>query len=282
MKKKILDILILLSAVLLSAGCTRERELPEGGSEGMVDCVVAFGSPKGAEITVGTKAQLGLARESNVFNIYLLIFDSDGKKIYGHYFDGTNLGADSEANYWTVTNMSSDTDPATNGTLHIRTSKKSDCTIVAVANMNPNDLDVSAGLLSSIQSYGELEGLVASQVRSEIAANSGFFLMTGEAENVSIQGDTSDLDDISHKSLLLKRLYSKVTVNVRIKKGAPIRDFIPYTWQVVNVPSCAYVLERTEPYEDAADTEAEFFSTEELNFESEKLTTQANDFYADG
>ena len=282
MKKKILDILILLSAVLLSAGCTRERELPEGGSEGMVDCVIAFGSPKGAEITVGTKAQLGLARESNVFNIYLLIFDDSGKKVYGHYFDGTNLGADSEPNYWTVTNMSSDTDHATKGTLHFRTSKKGGCTMVAVANMNPNDLDVSAGLLSSIQSYGELEGLVASQVRSEIAANSGFFLMTGEAENVSIQGDTSDLDDISHKSLLLKRLYSKVTVNVRIKKGAPIRDFIPYTWQVVNVPSCAYVLERTEPYEDAADTEAEFFSTEELNFESEKLTTQANDFYADG
>ena len=286
MKKTILYILILLSAVLLSAGCTRERELPEGGSEGMVDCVIAFGSPKGAEINVGTKAQLGLARESNVFNIYLLIFDNTGKKVYGHYFDGTNLGADSEPNsepnYWTVTNMSSDTDAATNGTLHIKTSKKSGCTMVAVANMNPNDLDVSAGLLSSIQSYGELEGLVASQVRSEIAANSGFFLMTGEAGNVNIQGNTSDPDDISHKSLLLRRLYSKVTVNVRINKGAPIRDFIPYTWQVVNVPSCAYVLERTEPYEDAADTEAEFFSTEELNFENEKLTTQANDFYADG
>ena len=283
MKKNILCIVFFLSAALLTGSCVREQLNPlPGESEGMVDCTIAFGSPKGAEITVGTKAQLGLARESNVFNIYLLIFDSAGKKVYGHYFDGTNLGADSESNYWTVTNMSSDSDPATNGTLHIRTSKKSACTLVAVANMNPNDLDVSAGLLSSIQSINELEDLVATQVRSEIAANSGFFLMTGEAANVSIQGDTSDPDDISHKSLLLRRLYSKVTVNVRIKKGAPIRDFIPYSWQIVNVPSCSYLLERTTPYDDAADTEAEFFSTEELNFESERLTTEANDFYADG
>ena len=283
MKKTILYIVLLLSAALLAGSCVREQFDPlAGDSEGEVDCVIAFGSPKGAEITVGTKAQLGLARESNVFNIYLLIFDSSGKKVYGHYFDGSNLGASSESNYWTVTNMSSDSDPATNGTLHIRTSKKSGCSIVAVANMNPNDLDVSAGLLSSIQTYAELEDLVATQVRSEIAANSGFFLMTGQTDGVNIQGDASDPNDISHKSLVLKRLYSKVTVNVRIAKDAPIRDFNPYTWQVVNVPSCAYVLERTAPYEDAADTDAEFFSTEELNFENETLTTAAGDFYADG
>lgn len=283
MKKKLLNIALLLTA-LLTAGCRHEILPPEHGEEGgMTDCVIAFGSPKGASIDVTTKGALGLARESNVFNIYLMIFEgnsSSSKKLYGHYFDGENLGASSESNYWTVTNMSSDSDAATHGTIHLKTSKRTGCTIVAVANMNPNDLDVSSGLLSTVQTYGDLQDIVATQVRSEIAANSGFFLMTGQVDGVNIQGDTSDDDDISHKSLTLKRLYAKVTVNVRIAKDAPIRAFIPYKWKVVNVPTCSYLLERAG--EDAADTEEEFFSTDELGFETETVTSDAYDFYSDG
>ena len=286
MKRLLLSIPVLIIAACLAGSCV--REMPDGGSadtEGMVDCVISFGSPRGAELEVGTKAELGIVRESNVFNIYLLVFDGNSpssKKVYGHYFDGNNLGTTGESNYWTVTNMSADTDPATYGTIHFRTSKKAGCSIVAVANMNPNDLDVSAGLLSGIQTYGDLQNIVATQVRSEIAANSGFFLMTGEAHGVNIQGNSEDTNDISKKSLLLKRLYAKVKFNVRITKDAPIRAFVPDRWQVVNIPTCSYLLERTAPYTDAADTEAEFFSTDALGFETETVTTAANDYYADG
>lgn len=297
MRKRLFELLFLLCAVLIAGSCVREEfQNPGSGSDGdLVDCVISFGSPKGATIDVGTKAELGIVRESNVFNIYLLIFEgniSSSKKIYGHYFDGDNLNATSESNYWTVTNMSTKDSPATNGTLHIKTASKAGCTIVAVANMNPNDLDVSAGLLSTIQTFGELQNVVATQVRSEIAANSGFFLMTGQIDGVNIQGDSEDANDISKKSLTLKRLYAKVTFNVRVarnpdqsssnpnKNKSLLRDFVPFTWQVVNVPTCSYLLPRAV---DAADTPAEMFSTEELGFETETLTpNKTTDFYNDG
>ena len=283
----------LLLALSLSGGCTKEMfNRPGSDEDGEVAVDIHFGSPAGATIDVSTKSALGLVRESNVFNLYLMIFDDAGKKVYGHYFDGSNLRASSESNWWEVTNMVSDSDDPTHGTLHIKTAKKAGCTIVAVANMNPNDLDVSAGLLSTIQTYSALQGVVATQVRSEIAANSGFFLMTGEVSGVNIQGDTSNANDISKKTLRLRRLYSKITFNVRVVQTNydpadpstknPIRDFVPYDWKVVNVPSCAYLLERTSPNDDAADTAEEFFSTEALGFEKESVTTAENDFYHDG
>ena len=303
MKRSIFSILLILSTILTAGSCVKESlRAPRSNSEGVVDLVLTFGSPKGPAVEVGTKGGLGIVRESNVFNLYLMIFEGNAagsKKIYGHYFDGSNLNASTEANWWTVDNMSDENDPATNGTLHIKAAKKSGCTVVAVANMNPNDLDVSAGLLSTIQTFGDLQGVVATQVRSEIAANSGFFLMTGQVDGVNIQGDDTDPNDLSYtgvgrKNILLKRLYAKVTFNVRVAKNpdpeknySEIRSFTPYKWQVVNVPSCAYLLERTTPgdpptYDDAANSAGAVFTTEENDFEIEALTPDANDFYNDG
>lgn len=286
MKHFLLHISLLLAALFLSQGCVRElmdRQDPD--AEGMVDIAINFGSSACASVDVSTKSALGIVRESNVFNMYLLIFDSStGKKIYGHYFDGTNLGTSSKSNWWEVTNMTSDSDEPTHGTLHINTAKRASCTIVAVANMNPNDLDVSAGKLSTIKSYSELQSVVATQVRSEIAANTGFFLMTGQVDGVRIMGDTN-ANDITQKTytLSLQRIYAKVTFNVRIAKNAPIRSFTPYKWQVVNVPSCSYLLEKTSPNVDAATSDSQFFSTDALGFEKETLTDDDdNDFYADG
>ena len=288
MKKWLLYIVLFL---FVFAGCVHEpSEKPSAAGE--VDCVLSFGSPQGMSVDVTTRGELGIVRESNVFNIYLMIFEGNSassKKIYGHYFDSGNLNATSESNYWTVTNMSAANDPATNGTIHFRTSAKTGCTLVAVANMNPNDLDVSAGLLSTIQTFGDLQGVVATQVRSEIAANSGFFLMTGQIDGVDIVADNEHPDDPVSISpgLSLSRLYAKVTFNVRVaknpdpsKSASLVRSFVPYKWKVVNVPTCAYLLERDG--DDAADTPEELFETEELGFETETLTSDANDFYSDG
>lgn len=284
MKQTLLHIFLFLTAALLIFGCVPDIFVnPSSNEREEIDCTISFGSPQGANVTVSTKNELGVVRESNVFNLYLLIFDgnnNDSKKLYGHYFTGDNLGATSLSNYWTVGNMTSSSDPVTNGILHIKTSKASGCTIVAVANMNPNDLDVSSGLLSTIKTYKELKELIATQIRSEVTANSGYFMMTGQVHGVNIQGNAEDANDISHKSLSLERLYAKVSFNVRIAEGAPIRSFTPDKWQIINVPTCSYLLPNVS---DAASTSDQFFSTNAQAFEIETLTANpTTDTYADG
>lgn len=296
MKRYILyRIFLIIASAVLFQGCVRENENYSYQGEGeMIDLVIPFGAPQGTGVTVSTKAHLSLVDESHVFNMYLLIFGSDGKKIYGHYFDGSNLGTSTENNWWTVNNLTSSDNPettTTTGTLHIRTSKKGGCTVVAVANMNPDDLDVSPGILSTIKTYGELNNVVATQVRSEIAANSGYFLMTGQLSGVDILGNTSDPNDISQNTLHLKRLYAKVSFKVQIGTAgaaAGIRKFVPDKWYVVNVPTCSYLMERTAtPYVDAATDASQFFSTPELGFETEELAKDPENpsnfvFYHDG
>ena len=119
-------IVLLIATLLLSQGCVRDLfERTGSDEEGMVDVAISFGSSTGASVDVSTKNALGIVRESSVFNMYLLIFDSStGTKIYGQYFDGSNLGANSMSNWWEVTNMTSDSDDPTHGTLHINTAKK--------------------------------------------------------------------------------------------------------------------------------------------------------------
>lgn len=283
MKRLFSHISFFLIIALLTFGCVPDIFVNpfESSQEGdLIDYTICFGTPQGENVTISTKGDLGIVRESSVFNLYLLIFDSGGKKVYGHYFNGDNLNASAQANWWTVSNLTSSAG-ATTGTLHIKTSKQTGCTIVAVANLNPNDLDVSSGSLSTITTYSELQGIVATQIRSEVTANSGYFMMTGQVEGVNIQGDTEDENDISQKSLSLKRIYAKVSFNVRIAEGAPIRSFSPDKWQVINVPTCSYLLERTLPVaDDAADSPGEFFPTDSTGFEKETLSSVANDYYA--
>ena len=72
----------LLLALSLSGGCTKEMfNRPGSDEDGEVALDIHFGSPAGATIDVSTKSALGLVRESNVFNLYLMIFDDAGKKV---------------------------------------------------------------------------------------------------------------------------------------------------------------------------------------------------------
>lgn len=280
MKKVSIYISLFITSVLLACGCIQDIFYTPSVKEGKeVDCTISFGSPAGPDVTVSTKGALGVMRESNVFNLYLLIFEGAtdaSKKYYGHYFTGENLGANSLSNWWEVTNMTKDNDNyVTHGTLHFKTTAHDGCTVVAIANLNPNDLDVSAGLLSTVKTYGDLKNIIATQIRSEVAANSGYFMMTAVTDGVNIGGSN---DNMASKELVLQRLYAKVTFNVRIAKNAPIRSFNADKWQIVNVPTCCNLLPQAS---DAADTAEEFFTTELTPFDEEALDG-SGDKFADG
>ena len=285
--RKWLHILAALLSLCFFPSCLQEVEEEAAFRENEpVDLTLHFGPVDAMDITVDTRSTLGLEQESRVNNLYIFIFDAGGKKLYGHFFDGSNYSADSEGNWWEVSNLSvAGGVSQTSGTIHLKTVTKHDCTIVGIANINVNMLDLSPGQLSTVQSLSRLESLKVGLNHLDIE-NSGYFLMTGRMDDVDIvKDDAAAVQQISG-SLLLRRLESKIQFNVQVAPGAPITMFSPSKWQVVNLPRTAYLMERgsyagyldgTEVPEDAGTQMSEFSDSGEKNFESQKVTS---DYYS--
>ena len=90
---------ILLSVVLLTVGCTRDAvqdsdRVPEGSP---VEMVLRFGAPEGDRVTISRQTMPELSDEAKVWNLYLFLFDEEGDKIYGRYFDGAEALASEAA-----------------------------------------------------------------------------------------------------------------------------------------------------------------------------------------
>ena len=107
--RKILYILVLAAAAM---SCVREK-LPSGDgwtSDQTTDVFLRFGENGFDEIEINTKATLGVVPESRVLNIFMYIFNSEGDRVFSHYFDNRYL-VESEAemeapdgNCWWVDN----------------------------------------------------------------------------------------------------------------------------------------------------------------------------------
>lgn len=282
MKRSLLHIVLVLMTLL---SCIREEQ-PTLCQEGLpVDVELRFGPVDAIRMDVETKTTLGIVQESGVYNLYIFIFDAGGKKLYGHFFDGGNFGADSEGNWWEVSNMSTAGGTETHGTIHLKTATKMDCTIVGIANINVEMLDISPAHLSTIQSLSKLEELKVESNNLDIE-NTGFFLMTGRMDDVDIVRDESaEIQQISDV-LNLRRLESKIQFNVQVAPGSPISMFTPSKWEVVNMPRSAFLLEhggyadRNDPdlLQDAAVTlPSDFSRSGEKGFETRTVTA---DYYS--
>lgn len=286
MTKKLAYLLLFWSLLLFS--CMRaEVEEGKGIADGSpVEFDLQFGG-SGLQDVLVTKSTLGEEAESAIYNMYAFIFDADGNKFYGKFFDGDNLGEDKQgilSDWWVIRNQSSSVSQTT-GTLHIRSLAKGEgCKIVIIANIDAEMLNVSAERLKTVSSWDDLLDLKAT-LNQVIVSRSGHFPMTGVLENVSItrKPDTDQPQSIiSPSTVSLQRLDAKIIFNVRVAGGASISSFSPITWNVVNVPKICYLLERGHyatagPFVDAAQTSSDYFDTKVANFESETVT---NDYYA--
>ena len=253
------------------------------GEEGLpVDVELHFGPRDVLPVTISTRSTLGIAQESRVNNMYIFIFDANGKKIYGHFFNASNYGnAGSDTDWWEVTNISSESDGETRGTLHIKTVTRNGCTIVGVANINVDMLDVSMGQLTTIQKLVDLEAMKVSMNQTDIES-SGFFLMSGRIDGVDITRDPDAETQQIEGTLVYRRLNAKVQFNVQAKPGSPIASFVLTKWELVNDPTTSYLLEHGayqsgDTPVDAAMEASDFIRSGEHNYESETVT---NDYYS--
>ena len=304
---------ILYCLLALCLSCVKENEgmesvpglcLKDGDP---VDLVLDFGAPQGTVFDIDTKTDMGMEAESKVWNLYIFLFDCDGNKFYGNYFDVSSKDNTTLADYWTVNNYNGDDIDKTSGTIHFHTVYKADdestpskdeskITVVGITNIDSSILNVSPEQLGNVNTYSQLYALAAT-LNQPIVERTGYFPMSGKLDNVNMQaaGGTMRLGGANAK-LILQRMDAKIVFKIKVATGqegvCEIKSFTPDRWEVCNLPNKSYILEHgaysssRDAYLDnggydsavhsgisdkASDAENDFFNTSPANYHAQTV-----------
>ncbi len=311
---------IFYCVMALCLSCVKEPENMEPGLEPSlqdgepVDLVLDFGAPNGTIFVMDTKSDMGMEAESKIWNFYIFLFDCDGNKFYGHYFDVASLDNETLSDYWTVHNFSKDIEnDKTYGTVHLHTVYKSDdegtpskdeskITIVGITNIDSSILNVSPEQLGNVNTYSSLYNLAAT-LNQPIVERTGYFPMSGQLENVQMRssGGVMKVGDNNAK-LILQRMDAKVVFKIKVADGtqSEIKSFTPDRWEVYNLPNKSYILEHgaysasRDSYlasgrynssvhagisDYASSPSEDFFNTDPANYHSETIPDAENTYH---
>lgn len=271
---------ILLGVWIAFSACT-EDDLLENGSVGdkEVWATLSFGHQNFEEIDISTRATLNDVAESSVQNLFVYVFDSNGNRLFSRFYDAddrvTTLPT-TPNNRWTVTNRTSTNNQQTQGKVMVKSPTLTGGSIYVLANLNADQLNISADQLNTVDNLAELQALTVT-LNQEITSRTGYFLMQGNAKGITIS-ETGDITkDGASVTIPLVRLDAKVTVNVRVgtaAAGQEMKDFLPESWQVMRLPKGTKVVE--------SDTDAGtlgYFDSPELTFESDQNGVKSFSFY---
>lgn len=274
--------LFLLGMLWALVACT-DKEWPNTGTVGNEEvwATLAFGHQNFDKIDIKTRATLNEAAESRIENLYVYVFDSEGNRVYSHFYDYTNRQETlpvQAGNYWTVTNRTSNsTGTTTQGKVMIKSPTMQGGSIYVIANLNADQLHISADQLSTINSLADLRALTV-VLNQEITSRTGYFLMEGSVGDVNIGTDGKITQNGSAVKVQLVRLDAKVTVKVKVgdakESGQEMKDFIPQSWQVMRLPKATKLL----PSNSDAD-EFGYFDSPEVYFESDWNGEKSFSFY---
>lgn len=236
--KNIFKLLSVIAFAILTS-CIEESGPDEKGmvNEGDGWLMLEFKSSEPVEVE--TRATHGIVEESQIYNFYLFIFDKDGNKMYGQYFDSNNYrGSLAEIqngteDLWYVQNMT-EGGSQTNGYVKIKASSGSNLKVYMLTNLDSDMVKISSDLLShSIKNEADLQNFNIYMNQTTVDRN-GYFPMTGSLSNVTISGGTMSSTD---GTLMLKRLDAKIRFifeqGERIdEKGQKIAKFEAKQWKV--------------------------------------------------
>ncbi len=295
MKKRILHTIVLWAAALVSISCVKENFTPSQSGVGEARFLLDFGVKD--DITIQTKSTLDAKAESRVFNLYVFVFNSNGHKVAGEYFDSKNLKASAEEvknatdNCWYVSNSTT-----TTGSVLFNCSAGEGLTLYVLSNLDSDMVRISSDVLAAtVRTEDDLKNFTA-YLNQKIVTRNGYFPMSGKISDITINESNSTVSGrttITGK-VMLRRIDAKVrfvfkTGNTPDAQGQTIKSFEPRQWKVVNVPRTGYVLPRNEDCVNVAPTTAKenyskyaagFFDTEFVNFEDfPKSGTSGFSFY---
>lgn len=275
---------MLYISVLLWAltACTAD-DLPRQGTVGEEEVwsTLRFGHRSFDEVDVQTRATLSEIAESRVENLFAYVFDADGNRLYSHFYDYLNrvvtLPTEPE-NCWTVSNRTTANNNDTEGEIMIKSPTMTGGSIYLIANLNADQLNISAAQLNTVRSLSELQALTIT-LNQEITSRTGSFLMTGSATGITIGDDGEVTTDAGGSVRIpLVRLDAKVTVNVCVGEatieGQEMKEFVPESWQVMRLPKGTRLL----PATDDADALGSFDGEEQF-FEADTDGMKSFSFY---
>lgn len=246
---------------------------------------------------VYTRAAQPSEDEYRVGNLYILVFDSEGRRLM--VTDAT--GADKSFFYGTEGGLSFDNwtevSPTATGSVNFNV-PSGDVNIVGIANIISEDktpdvvsgYDISVDDLSmdAIPDLASLKELIVNR-EDESVFRGKYFLMTGVLENVLISNAASasgESRNIANRTLILRRVDAKVTVTMTSELPSTDASFEPKTWKVMRVPKQSMLLpaEGTDPWTDGKDLDAtgdaaeyfdmtEPFDFEEINYKDDNDNT---------
>lgn len=295
MKKRILHTIVLWAAALTCISCVKENFTPSQSGVGEARFLLDFGVKD--DIAIQTKSTLDAKAESRVFNLYVFVFNSNGDKVTGEYFDSKNLKASADEvrnstdNCWYVSNSTT-----TTGSVLFNCSAGKGFTLYVLSNLDSDMVRISSDVLAAtVRTEDDLKNFTA-YLNQKIVTRNGYFPMSGKISDITINdsnGATSGKTNITGK-VMLSRIDAKVRFVFKTGKtpdaqGQTIKSFEPRQWKVVNVPRTGYILPRNEDCVNVAHTTAKedyskyaagFFDTEFVNFEDfPKSGTSGFSFY---
>lgn len=249
-----IKMIVLWTVILLFTAC--QDDMPFRNADRIqegIPTTVKLGF-QASEATVETRAAQDRKYEDRVDNVFILIFDEDGK-IHDRFFckPGNGLSYD-DGN-----------DLKSSGSLTFTTTSLNNATIVGIANLADGNTStaytVTEAELTAVTTLDELKAKVMT-MRDESVYRSAYFMMTGYAKVNLADGTESTLINIPaleseqtatlECTLKLERTDAKVkfVVTSEVPEGKDWKEFSfqPTGWMVKRVPRQSLILPK-----DAAD-----------------------------
>ena len=280
------NMLLLLAWVLaatMPSACSDET-WTDGGRpmEGTpTEITLDFGvlSPRERDV----RAAQSVEYEYKVTNLYVMEFDSNGKRVDKDTDRGTgNFFSIDKGNISNAHNKANESDATSSGTVSFQGVTGSGMKIVGIANVGTSSASLTMDELNAVETLSDLNRLNTS-INAQEGGNiyrGAAFLMTGYAVAGSGTSASTDIDIAYGASLsakiMLERVDSKVTFNVKAS-SEKYQDmkFTPKQWKVVSVPHQTRVMENANvgvedvltESRDADGTDCTYFESLATKFE---------------
>lgn len=292
MKAHRIQYIVLITLLLTFLSCVREpfeRDitdqvecLPEGVP---VTLVIPFNSTEGIEVDVSTKSESSAVDESNIHDLYVMIFNNrdtspgSARKIYGRFFSydhlkGSLSALDADDNEcWYVSNKTLDnTVTTTTGAVKVSTITCADAKLVVIANVTTSILNLDGidplDRLKSIEQYDELKNIEV-RLEQHVVNRKDLFLMTGEKNVNTTQmtwGTLSGGYNANYK-LTLTPIDAKVKFRVKVDPTY-ISAVTPVYWQVCNTPDRCFMY--TDDNGRTTSRDISYFESQQYYFEGKE------------